>query len=249
MKRAPAVRGGKGAGITQPRDHSLADTCRCEWINSCWINLTLTCRRSGGRSGRRGPGSWWHLWPRPRPWCSAGSTASRPKCRRLLPDIPVENYFIFSNPSLMYVMSANVHVVHVMPGKSTFGSKNRSPPVARRTKAFAPWCRYRGTCCGWNAETTALRVRVLPLSQMTHLNLDVVVLEKSSCTLNMAENKRSLCDPAELFRRWLLVGLDKYPVVATIFIRPCTAVPSSVFEVAMDCNQWVISKVKSRVGE
>ena len=34
-----------------------------------------------------------------------------------------------------------------------------------------------------------------------YLNLEEVVLEKSSCTLNMAEKRRSLCDPAELFRR------------------------------------------------
>ena len=36
---------------------------------------------------------------------------------------------------------------------------------------------------------------------IAHLNLEAFVLEKSSCTLNMAENKRSLCDPAELLRR------------------------------------------------
>ena len=34
-----------------------------------------------------------------------------------------------------------------------------------------------------------------------YLNFEEVVLEKSSCTLNMAEKRRSLCDPAELFRR------------------------------------------------
>ena len=29
MKRAPAPRGCQDAGITQPRDHSLADRCKC----------------------------------------------------------------------------------------------------------------------------------------------------------------------------------------------------------------------------
>ena len=28
VKRAPAARGGQDVGITQPRDHSLADPCR-----------------------------------------------------------------------------------------------------------------------------------------------------------------------------------------------------------------------------
>ena len=45
--------------------------------------------------------------------------------------------------------------------------------------------------------------------KMSHLNLDVVVLEKSSCTLNMALKRRSLCDPAELLRRCPLDGLDR----------------------------------------